>query len=47
LSVAEGWVAGPGVERDGLFETEELGAIVPDLVAAAAPNADMRGTRTA
>ncbi|MGO9911550.1 MAG: SDR family oxidoreductase [Acidimicrobiales bacterium] len=45
LSVAEGWVAGPGVEREGLFETEELGAIVPGLVASAAPNADMRGRR--
>jgi NAD(P)-dependent dehydrogenase (short-subunit alcohol dehydrogenase family) len=45
LSVAEGWVAGPGVEREGLFDTEELGSIVPDLVAKAAPNADMRGER--
>jgi NAD(P)-dependent dehydrogenase (short-subunit alcohol dehydrogenase family) len=45
LSVAEGWVAGPGVERDGLFDTEELGAIVPGLVEAAASNADMRGRR--
>jgi NAD(P)-dependent dehydrogenase (short-subunit alcohol dehydrogenase family) len=45
LSVAEGWVAGPGVERDGLFETEELGEIVPGLVAKAAANADMRGRR--
>jgi NAD(P)-dependent dehydrogenase (short-subunit alcohol dehydrogenase family) len=46
ISVAEGWVAGPGVERDGLFDTEELGAIVPDLVTRAAPNADMRGRRS-
>ncbi len=45
LSVAEGWVAGPGIERDGLFDTEELNAIVPDLVARAAANADMRGQR--
>jgi len=45
LSVAEGWAAGPGVERDGMFDTEELGAIVPDLVSQAAPNADMRGRR--
>jgi NAD(P)-dependent dehydrogenase (short-subunit alcohol dehydrogenase family) len=45
LSVAEGWAAGPGVERDGLFETEELGEIVPALVSQAAPNADMRGRR--
>ena len=45
LSVAEGWVAGPGIERDGLFETEELGAIVPGLVSEAAANADMRGRR--
>jgi NAD(P)-dependent dehydrogenase (short-subunit alcohol dehydrogenase family) len=47
LSVAEGWVAGPGVERDGMFETEELGAIVPGLVSTAAANADMRGRRRA
>ncbi|MGO9196599.1 MAG: SDR family oxidoreductase [Acidimicrobiales bacterium] len=46
LSVAEGWVAGPGVERQGLFETEELGSIVPGLVAEAAANADMRGRRS-
>jgi NAD(P)-dependent dehydrogenase (short-subunit alcohol dehydrogenase family) len=46
LSVAEGWVAGPGVEREGLFETEELGDIVPGLVAKAASNADMRGRRS-
>jgi NAD(P)-dependent dehydrogenase (short-subunit alcohol dehydrogenase family) len=45
LSVAEGWVAGPGIERDGLFETEELGSIVPGLVGGAASNADMRGRR--
>ena len=45
LSVAEGWVAGPGIEREGLFETEELGAIVPGRVASAAANADMRGRR--
>jgi NAD(P)-dependent dehydrogenase (short-subunit alcohol dehydrogenase family) len=47
ISVAEGWVAGPSVARDGLFETEELGAIVPGLVAEAALNADMRGSRQA
>ncbi len=45
LSVAEGWAAGPGIERDGLLETEELGFIVPDLVRRAAANADMRGVR--
>jgi len=45
LSVAESWSAGPGIERDGMFETEELGTIVPGLVSEAAPNADMRGRR--
>jgi NAD(P)-dependent dehydrogenase (short-subunit alcohol dehydrogenase family) len=45
LSVAEGWVAGPGVEREEMFVAGELGSIVPALVAAAAPNANMRGAR--
>ena len=44
ISVAEGWVAGPGVEKDDRWETTELGAVIPGLVAQAAPNADMSGT---
>jgi NAD(P)-dependent dehydrogenase (short-subunit alcohol dehydrogenase family) len=43
ISVAEGWHAGPGVDKGDRWEARELGAVIPDLVAAAAPNADMRG----
>ncbi|HUJ65774.1 MAG TPA: SDR family oxidoreductase [Acidimicrobiales bacterium] len=45
ISVAEGWVEGPVVDKDGRWEPAELGEIIPDLVARAAPNADMRGRR--
>jgi len=45
ISVAEGWVEGPAVDKDGRWEPAELGEIIPDLVARAAPNADMRGRR--
>jgi hypothetical protein len=44
--VAEGWVAGPGVEKGDRWETEELGGVIPGLVAQAAPNADMSGRRS-
>jgi NAD(P)-dependent dehydrogenase (short-subunit alcohol dehydrogenase family) len=47
ISVAEGWVNGPTVERDGYWSAGELGEVIPDLVRDAAPNADMLGTRTA
>ena len=43
ISVAEGWHAGPGVDKGDRWEVSELGAVVPGLVAEAAPNADMRG----
>ena len=45
ISVAEGWVAGPGVDKKGRWDPEELGSVIPDLVAQAAPNADMSGRR--
>jgi NAD(P)-dependent dehydrogenase (short-subunit alcohol dehydrogenase family) len=45
ISVAEGWVAGPGIDKDGRWDPAELGELIPDLVAKAAPNADMRGQR--
>ncbi|MBX6387839.1 MAG: SDR family oxidoreductase [Frankia sp.] len=45
ISVAEGWVNGPTVSREGRWEPGELTEIVPDLVAKAAPNADMFGNR--
>jgi NAD(P)-dependent dehydrogenase (short-subunit alcohol dehydrogenase family) len=43
ISVAEGWRAGPGLDKGGRWEPDELSAVVPDLVAEAQPNADMRG----
>ena len=46
ISVAEGWVAGPGTSKGDRFDPAELGGIIPDLVAKAAPNATMRGTRS-
>ena len=45
LSVAEGWVEGPAVDQDRRWDPAELSDIVPDLVARAAPNADMFGRR--
>jgi len=45
ISVAEGWAAGPGVDKGDRWEPAELDDVVPDLVARAAPNADMRGQR--
>ncbi|MHB8464184.1 MAG: SDR family oxidoreductase [Acidimicrobiales bacterium] len=45
ISVAEGWHAGPGVDKGARWDPEELGSVIPDLVAQAAPNADMNGQR--
>jgi NAD(P)-dependent dehydrogenase (short-subunit alcohol dehydrogenase family) len=45
ISVAEGWVEGPVADKDGRWDPAELGEVIPDLVARAAPNADMRGRR--
>ena len=46
ISVAEGWVAGPGVDQDDRWDPAELGSVVPGLVAKAAPNANMFGQRS-
>jgi NAD(P)-dependent dehydrogenase (short-subunit alcohol dehydrogenase family) len=43
ISVAEGWHAGPGVDKGDRWDPAELDAVIADLVARAAPNADMRG----
>jgi NAD(P)-dependent dehydrogenase (short-subunit alcohol dehydrogenase family) len=43
ISVAETWVAGPGVDKEARWETEELGSVIPDLVAKARPNSDGSG----
>jgi NAD(P)-dependent dehydrogenase (short-subunit alcohol dehydrogenase family) len=46
ISVAEGWHAGPGVDKKARWDPEELGSVIPDLVAQAAANADMSGRRS-
>ena len=43
VSVAEGWHAGPGVDKGNRWEPAELGTVIPGLVAKAAPNANTRG----
>ena len=43
ITVAEGWHAGPHIEKAGRWEVGELGALVPDLVQRAAPNANLDG----
>ncbi len=46
ISVAEGWVAGPAASKGDRWDPAELGGVVPDLVARAAPNANMGGRRS-
>lgn len=46
ISVAEGWVAGPGEKHSARLDPNELGKVVPGLVAQAAPNARQNGLRT-
>jgi NAD(P)-dependent dehydrogenase (short-subunit alcohol dehydrogenase family) len=43
ITVAEGWHAGPRIEKNGRWNVEELGALIPDLVARAAANAETSG----
>jgi len=43
ITVAEGWHAGPRIEKEGRWLPEELSAHIPDLVARAAPNALISG----
>jgi NAD(P)-dependent dehydrogenase (short-subunit alcohol dehydrogenase family) len=38
ISMAEGWRAGAGTDKGSRWEPGELGAVIPDLVAKAAPN---------
>jgi NAD(P)-dependent dehydrogenase (short-subunit alcohol dehydrogenase family) len=45
ISVAEGWVEGPAADKDDRWASTELGSVIPDLVAKAAPNANMLGRR--
>ncbi|GAA3642240.1 SDR family oxidoreductase [Nonomuraea antimicrobica] len=43
ISVAEGWHAGPGVDKGGRWDPAELGAVIPALVGQAAQNALTNG----
>ncbi|MGW0803564.1 SDR family oxidoreductase [Nonomuraea sp. NPDC002799] len=43
ISVAEGWHAGPGVDKGGRWDPAELGNVIPALVDKAAPNALTNG----
>ena len=45
ITVLEGWVNGPHVSRDTRWDQAGLSAVVPALVAKAAPNADTTGNR--
>ncbi|GAC1599771.1 MAG: SDR family oxidoreductase [Acidimicrobiales bacterium] len=47
ITVSEGWVGGPTVDKGARWDPEELGSVIPDLVAQAAPNAGMNGQRSA
>jgi NAD(P)-dependent dehydrogenase (short-subunit alcohol dehydrogenase family) len=47
IAVGEGWAYGPHVSRDEKWTPGELGEVIPGLVAEAAANADMSGTRRA
>jgi hypothetical protein len=43
VAVAEGWHMGPAKFKKGLWTVEEMRTLVPELVAQAAPNANMMG----
>jgi NAD(P)-dependent dehydrogenase (short-subunit alcohol dehydrogenase family) len=45
ISVAEGWVYGPTIDRETPWTPGELGEVLPGLVAEAAGNAPMSGER--
>ena len=45
VSVADGWQHGVVVDKGDRWDPAELGKVVPDLVAQAAPNANQRGAR--
>ena len=37
------WVAGPGVDKEAGWEADELGEVIPGLLAKARPNSDGSG----
>jgi hypothetical protein len=45
ITVLEGWANGPSVSSATRWDPAELSAVVPGLVAKAAPNADTLGNR--
>jgi NAD(P)-dependent dehydrogenase (short-subunit alcohol dehydrogenase family) len=45
ISVLDGWTEGPVADKGARWDPAELSDIIPDLVARAAPNTDMRGRR--
>ena len=45
ITVLEGWVNGPSVSAHTRWDPAALSAVIPGLVAKAAPNADTLGTR--
>ena len=45
ITVLEGWANGPSVSGDTRWDPAELSAVIPALVAKAAPNADTLGNR--
>jgi NAD(P)-dependent dehydrogenase (short-subunit alcohol dehydrogenase family) len=44
ISVAEGWRAGPSVNKKARWDPAELSGVIPDLVAKAGPTTDITGT---
>jgi NAD(P)-dependent dehydrogenase (short-subunit alcohol dehydrogenase family) len=44
ISVAEGWRAGPSVNKKARWDPAELSQVIPDLVAKAGPTTDISGT---
>ncbi|WP_329454071.1 SDR family oxidoreductase [Streptomyces sp. NBC_01497] len=43
ISVAEGWHAGPGAEKESRWELSELDEVIPAMVGKARPNASQNG----
>ena len=44
ISVAEGWRAGPSVNKKARWDPAELSGVIPDLLAKAGPTTDISGT---
>lgn len=45
IAVNEGWANGPVADKAARWTPDELGSVIPDLIARAASNADMSGER--